>query len=64
VLCLKRSFIIQHYVLKKRFISIQFMTQIFIKMSVNDATVKKNRNYQAVLSILYSKCSYKMEYYL
>ena len=40
------------------------MTQIFIKMSVNDASVKKHRNQQTVLSILYSKCFYKMQYYL
>jgi fatty-acid desaturase len=40
------------------------MTQIFIRMSVNDASVKKHRNQQTVLSIFYSKCSYKMEYYL
>jgi hypothetical protein len=40
------------------------MTQVFIKMSVNDVSVKKHRNQQNVLSIFYSKCSYEMEYYL
>lgn len=44
--------------------SIQLMPQIFIKMSVNDASVKKHRNQQTVLSIFHSKRSYKMEYYL
>jgi len=44
---------------KKKNMSIQFMTQIFIKMSVNDASVKKHRNQQTVLSIFYSKRSYK-----
>ena len=44
--------------------SVQFTTQIFIKMSVNEASVKKHRNQQTVLSIFYSKYSYKMEYYL
>jgi hypothetical protein len=44
--------------------SIQFMTQIFIKMSVNDAPVKKQRNQQIVLSEFYFRCYYKMGYYL
>ena len=44
--------------------SVQLMSQIFIKISVNDASVKKHKNQQTVLSIFYSKRSYKMEYYL